>query len=178
MTSVRDQAGGNLGHGFSSSLSAVIPGAEAAAQNHRSTHGCSPGGATLVRTPASASSALPPPKTHTVSPKLFDTKRGCRSHAQPPVPVCALRVFSLIPQNKQDYFLIVFPPLLSFGLFFLPSPHPQSRCAGGKEPRLRRNSATPQLQAPAALLLSQSFWRRESEGIEWEGIDFILYFPL
>lgn len=87
MTSVRDQAGGNLGHGFSSSLSPVIPGAAAAGQSHHSTHGCSPGGATLVRTPASASSVLPP-QTHTVSPKLFNTnQRGdAAATLSPPSP--------------------------------------------------------------------------------------------
>lgn len=93
---------------------------------------------------------------------------GVPEPRSPSTPLCAVQAFSLIPQNKQDFFYIFFffTPLLLF-IFFPPFFHtPRAAVAGGREPRLCRNSEMLRIQALAALSVSQSFGRGEREGIK------------
>lgn len=72
--------------------------------------------------------------------------------------------------------LLAWSQAISFFLlfiFFPPFFHtPRAAVAGGREPRLCRNSEMLRIQALAALSVSQSFGKGEREGIKWEGIFF------
>lgn len=82
----------------------------------------------------------------------------CQSHASPPPPFVHCKFSLSSPKINRTLFFSNFFFSSSSIFFFPPFFHtPRAAVAGGREPRLHRNSEMLQIQAPAALLVSQSF---------------------